>query len=169
MLVNVEGHGRDEVFEGASLFATVGWFTTLYPFFNELDAGAGVRASLETTKAALAAIPNNGFGYGPLRFMTREGARLAGLPQAEISFNYFGRIDSAYAEGTFVPTFGETGPSMSPLLPRAHLLEVNASVARNRLQMQYRYSTNRHRPETVERLADLFDSRLTDIVAEARS
>ena len=116
----------------------------------------------------LAAVPNRGFGYGPLRYMTREGRRLADLPQAEIAFNYFGRIDSAYAEGTFVPTFGETGPSMSPLLPRAHLLEVNGSVARNRLQMQYRYSRNRHRAATVERLADLFERRLTEIVAEVR-
>ncbi|HEX2294884.1 MAG TPA: condensation domain-containing protein, partial [Actinomycetota bacterium] len=169
LLVNVEGHGRDEVFEGANLFATVGWFTTLYPFYVELDPAEGVRAHLERTKAALAGIPNKGFGYLPLRYMTHEGGRLADVPQAEIAFNYFGRIDSAYAEGTFAPTFTETGPTMSPAMPRAHLLEVNASVARGRLQMQWTFSRNRHDQSSVDRLADLFDARLAEIVSAARS
>ncbi|MDQ3951622.1 MAG: amino acid adenylation domain-containing protein, partial [Actinomycetota bacterium] len=167
ILVNLEGHGRDEVFEGTNLFATVGWFTTLYPFYVSLDEDY-LRASLEKTKAALAAVPNKGFGYGPLRFMTEEGKRLADAARPEMAFNYFGRIDSAYAEGTFAPTFGDTGPSMSPLMPRAHVLEVNASVARNRLQMQWTYSRNRHDEGSIERLAQLFEARLAAIAAEVR-
>jgi amino acid adenylation domain-containing protein/non-ribosomal peptide synthase protein (TIGR01720 family) len=169
LLLNVEGHGRNEVFEGANLFATVGWFTTLYPFHASLDSAAGLRANLASTKAALAAVPNKGFGWGPLRYMTPEGRRLARLPRPQMSFNYFGRIDSAYSDGTFTPTFGETGPTMSPATPRAHLVEVNASVVRDGLQMQWIYSTNRHEAATIERLARLFEARLRDIAAEARS
>ena len=166
--VNLEGHGRNEMFEGSNLFATVGWFTSLYPFFVALDPGAGVRTALDATKAALAAVPNKGFGYGPLRFMTSEGARLAAAPAPQMAFNYFGRIDSAYAEGTFAPTFGETGPAVSPLMPRAHLLEVNTSVVRNRFQMQWTYSANRHDRASVERLARSFDERLAAIADEVR-
>ncbi|MDQ4125290.1 MAG: amino acid adenylation domain-containing protein, partial [Actinomycetota bacterium] len=168
LLVNLEGHGRNEAFEGANLFATVGWFTSVYPFFNELDPGDLVRASLERTKAGLAAIPNKGFGYGALRYLTPEGRRLGDAPQPEIVFNYFGRIDSAYPDGGFVPTFGDTGPSVSPRMRRAHLVEVSASVARDRLSMQWTYSRNRHDTATIERLAGLFDAHLAAIVAEAR-
>ncbi|HEX2195773.1 MAG TPA: condensation domain-containing protein, partial [Actinomycetota bacterium] len=168
MLVNLEGHGRQEVFEGAYLFATVGWFTTLYPFFASLPADEDVVQHLERTKAALAAIPNKGFGYGPLRYMTEEGRRLGDRPAAEISFNYFGRIDSAYADGTFSPTYADTGPVMSPLMPRAHLIETNVSVLEEGLQMQWSYSVNRHERATIERLAGLFEEQLRAIVAAAR-
>nr|MDQ3958300.1 amino acid adenylation domain-containing protein [Actinomycetota bacterium] len=168
-LFNLEGHGRQDVLEGANLFATVGWFTTLYPFFSALEADEGVRASLEKTRDRLASIPNKGFDYGVLRYMTPEGARLGDLPPAEMSFNYFGRMDSAYSRGSiFTPTFGATGPTMSPLTARTHLIEVNASVARESLHVQWTYSANRHDETTIARLARLFEARLRDIVAAAR-
>ncbi|MDQ4023980.1 MAG: amino acid adenylation domain-containing protein, partial [Actinomycetota bacterium] len=169
LLVNLEGHGRDEVFEGANLFATVAWFTTIYPFYGVLDPADGVRANLERTRSALAAIPNKGFGYGPLRYMTAEGRRLADLPAAEVSFNYFGRMDSAYgARDTFTPTFGPTGPTTSPSMKRAHLIEVNASVVEEGLQMQWTYSRNRHERTSIEALAGAFEQRIVEIGAAAR-
>ncbi|HEV2755141.1 MAG TPA: amino acid adenylation domain-containing protein, partial [Actinomycetota bacterium] len=169
LLVNLEGHGREEVLEGANLFATVGWFTTLYPFYATLDPADGVRASVHRMRAALAAIPNKGFGYGPLRYMTAEGRRLADLPAAEVSFNYFGRMDSAYGGGdTFSPTYGATGRTISPAMARAHLIEVNASVVEEGLQVQWTYSKNRHDHESIERLAALFEQRVAQIGAAAR-
>ena len=169
LLVNLEGHGRDEVFEGANLFATVGWFTTLYPFYSILDPADGVRANLERTRAALAVIPNKGFGYGPLRYMTAEGRRLGDLPAAEVSFNYFGRMDSAYGSlDTFTPTYGPTGLTVSPLMKRAHLIEVNASVVEDGLQMQWTYSRNRHEHASIERLAGGFEQRIVEFGAAAR-
>ncbi|MDQ3983152.1 MAG: hypothetical protein M3271_10785, partial [Actinomycetota bacterium] len=93
---------------------------------------------------------------------------LADLPAAELSFNYFGRMDSVYAEGTFSPTFGATGPVISPLMERAHLLEVNASVVADGLHVQWTYSENRHDRGSIERLAHLFEDRVREVVAAAR-
>ncbi|HYP22110.1 MAG TPA: amino acid adenylation domain-containing protein, partial [Actinomycetota bacterium] len=169
VLMDLESHGRSDVFEGANLFATVGWFTSVYPFFTSLDPADDARANLEKARAALAAVPHKGFGYGPLRYMTAEGRRLAEMPQPEILFNYFGRIDAGYDDATFAPTFGETGPTLSPRMPRGHLIEVNASVARNLLQVNWTYSRNRHRAETIEGLARSFERNLSAIVDLVRS
>ena len=38
MLVDVEGHGREQIFEDVDLSRTVGWFTSLFPV--RLDPGA---------------------------------------------------------------------------------------------------------------------------------
>src|SRR5262249_56640890 len=38
VLIDVEGHGREEVFSDIDLSRTVGWFTSLFPM--RLDAGA---------------------------------------------------------------------------------------------------------------------------------
>ena len=36
VLVDVEGHGREEIFEDVDLTRTVGWFTTIYPVVLEI-------------------------------------------------------------------------------------------------------------------------------------
>ena len=38
MLIDLEGHGREEIFADVDLSRTVGWFTSLYPV--RLDPGA---------------------------------------------------------------------------------------------------------------------------------
>src|SRR5262249_34966103 len=37
LLVDLEGHGREDLFEGTDVSRTVGWFTTLFPVLLELD------------------------------------------------------------------------------------------------------------------------------------
>src|SRR5205807_411991 len=36
VLVNVEGHGREEIFDDVDLSRTVGWFTSIYPVLLEV-------------------------------------------------------------------------------------------------------------------------------------
>ena len=165
VVVNVEGHGRDESFEGANLFATVGWFTTLYPVYVPAMS-SDIAASLEATQASLAAIPGKGLGFGVLKYMSAVGDRLRALPQPEISFNYFGQMDATYSQrGRFRPNFGYVGELMSPRTPRAHLIELNTSVTHGRLRSQWIYSRDHFKPSTIERLADSFNATLQAIVA----
>ncbi|HKX28122.1 MAG TPA: amino acid adenylation domain-containing protein, partial [Blastocatellia bacterium] len=42
VLVEVEGHGRDEIFEDLDLTRTLGWFTTSHPLRIEIAGGSGV-------------------------------------------------------------------------------------------------------------------------------
>ena len=44
MLVDLEGHGREDLFEGVDLSRTVGWFTTQFPVALEIPGG--IRSTL---------------------------------------------------------------------------------------------------------------------------
>jgi amino acid adenylation domain-containing protein/non-ribosomal peptide synthase protein (TIGR01720 family) len=102
VLVDVEGHGRVPLAAGMDLSRTVGWLTSVHP--ARLDPGpgmaAGVRAGgqaagqvLKAIKEQLRAVPGDGLGYGLLRYLDAEaGPVLAGLPAAQIGFNYLGRF-----------------------------------------------------------------------------
>ncbi|MFG2132155.1 amino acid adenylation domain-containing protein [Streptomyces sp. NPDC048751] len=102
VLVGLEGHGREEIVEGADLSRTVGWFTSLYPV--RLDPGvAGADAlapggealvtALKAVKEQLRAIPDNGIGFGLLRHLNpRTAVTLAKFAEPQIGFNYLGRI-----------------------------------------------------------------------------
>ncbi|OPG07253.1 hypothetical protein B1R27_13945 [Streptomyces sp. GKU 895] len=90
LLVDVEGHGREPLSDGVQdLSRTVGWFTSSRPV--RLSAGVGV--SVAVVKEQVRAVPGDGLGYGLLRYVRPDTAReLAGLPSAQVGFNYLGRV-----------------------------------------------------------------------------
>ncbi|GAA1398006.1 hypothetical protein GCM10009639_36030 [Kitasatospora putterlickiae] len=141
VLVDVEGHGREEeAVGGVDLSRTVGWFTSVHPV--RLDPGAvewpdlwsgGPEAgrALKRIKEQLAAVPDHGLGYGLLRYLNpRTGEALSGLPVPQIGFNHLGRFGTPTGSGDWAPAYeigGFTGGA-DPGLPLAHALEVNTLV-----------------------------------------
>jgi non-ribosomal peptide synthase protein (TIGR01720 family) len=103
-----------------------------------------------------------------LRYLgdAEAAARLASLPQAEVSFNYLGQVDHTLPEpGLFVLTGETAGEVRAGENRRSHLLEVLGIVAAGRLRTHWSYSPTVHRPETVERLAAAFVAALRAVLA----
>ncbi|MGC9441180.1 amino acid adenylation domain-containing protein [Streptomyces sp. WG5] len=105
VLIDLEGHGREEITDGVDLSRTVGWFTSLHPL--RLDAGPlpgeelwsggpAAGTALKRIKEQLRALPDNGMGYGLLRHLNPQTTQvLARYPQPQIGFNYLGRLGTA--------------------------------------------------------------------------
>ncbi len=151
VLVEVEGHGREDITDGVDLSRTVGWFTSLFPV--RLDpgplsweqlcaAGPGVGQAIKRVKEQLRTLPDHGIGYGLLRYLNAHtGPQLAALPHPQIGFNYLGRFaapgttgvpDTPGAAGnpewTPAPEATALGGGIDPAMPLPHGLEVNALV-----------------------------------------
>ncbi|NKZ06031.1 non-ribosomal peptide synthetase [Actinomadura latina] len=126
VLIDLEGHGREDVVPGADVSRTAGWFTSIHPV--RLDAGnATGGAALKTVKEQLRAIPDGGIGYGLLRYGGGEAAEeLAGVPPAQIAFNYLGRVASGDEGGDWTLSAEELPAGEDPAMPMAHVLEINA-------------------------------------------
>ncbi|MEV0634721.1 amino acid adenylation domain-containing protein [Streptomyces sp. NPDC050619] len=130
VLVDVEGHGREEIAEGVDLSRTVGWFTSLYPV--RLDAEAHPARTVRRVKERLRTLPDSGIGYGLLRHLNPgTGPVLAQLPVPQIAFNYLGRFASGTpgdtaAHWTPAPETGPLGGGSDPAAPLAHVVEINA-------------------------------------------
>jgi len=126
-LVALEGHGREEqVVPGADLSRTVGWFTTVYPVLLDVgDAEPG--DALKRVKEQLRAAPDNGIGFGLLKYSGRAPA-LADLPMPSVSFNYLGRFDLRGDDGFWVPAeeSGALGGDADPGTPARYSLGVTA-------------------------------------------
>src|SRR5581483_6512553 len=97
LLVDLEGHGREELFADVDVSRTVGWFTTLFPLLLDLSAASTPEAGLKAIKEQVRQVPGNGLGYGVLRYLRaeQEGRVLSRQPAARISFNYLGQFDQA--------------------------------------------------------------------------
>ncbi|MFF9062343.1 amino acid adenylation domain-containing protein, partial [Streptomyces sp. NPDC014882] len=127
VLLDVEGHGREDVLDGVDVSRTVGWFTSLFPV--RLNAGGeDAGDALRRVKEQLRAVPDNGIGFGLLRHLHPvAGAALAGLPTPQIGFNYLGRVGNATG-GDWSPVAGEralTGAD-DPSMSVAHTVDLNA-------------------------------------------
>ena len=134
LLLDLEKHGREEIFPDVDLSRTVGWFTTLFPVRLELNAvnleevgrgGDAPAQMINLVREQLRAVPDNGLGYGLLRYLNPETApALAALPKPELLFNYLGRF--ATSEESDWSASVVLGAGANPDLGLAHGLELNA-------------------------------------------
>ncbi|MCK7622569.1 non-ribosomal peptide synthase/polyketide synthase [Streptomyces sp. RS10V-4] len=155
VLLGLEGHGREDLFEDVDLSRTVGWFTSLYPVALDLPPDADLASALKSAKEGLRALPRHGLGHGALRHLRTPAPD--GLPDApQIVFNYLGRQDwSATGDGGLLHApCGALGGDLDPAAERPHLIDVIGQVADKRLEFTWSYSANLHRRATVARLAE---------------
>ena len=173
LLIDLEGHGREELWDGLDLSRTVGWFTAIFPVALELAPDVNPIAALKSIKEQLAYIPRRGIGYSMLRHLSDDAdlvAKLRELPQAEISFNYLGQFDNIFADGGPFRLLQEpVGPLHAPGGQRFHKIEISGQVLGGQLRMDWIYSENLHRRATIAALAEGFVAALRTLIAESRA
>ncbi|WP_036263202.1 condensation domain-containing protein, partial [Methylocapsa aurea] len=171
-LVNLEGHGREELFPDVDLSRTVGWFTSLFPVLLRVRPEASAGEALKGVKEQLRAIPGKGIGYGLLRYGDPESPIAARLraQQAPISFNYLGQFDQSLPEGALFSAAGESaGQEQDGRGMRAHDLDFSGIVLAGRLQLTLNYSGARYRRASAERLMAAYLEALRGLIAHCLS
>ncbi len=171
LLVELEGHGREDLFPDLDLSRTVGWFTSRFPVVLDLGGTSTPGEALKSVKEQLRRLPRRGIGYGLLRYLGAAAAHdLRAQPAPEVGFNYLGQFDQVVSsESLFGGARESTGPTRCPSAPRAHLLQIDAGIDAGELQVTWGYSPARHRRETVERLAQGFLDELQALIDHCRS
>jgi len=173
LLIDLEGHGREELFPEIDLSRTVGWFTTILPVeLDQRDTTTPLEA-LMRTRSQLRRIPHKGVGYGVLRYLS-SGAEviteLQALPGAEVSFNYLGQFDQVLSGASrFRPAREYSGPSRSSTGARPHLIDITARVVEGQFRATWIYSENIHERETIDHLARSFLTELKSLISAAMS
>ena len=168
VLIDVEGHGREPLGSGADTTRTAGWFTTLFPV--RLEACEGELAGrIKRLKDQIRSVPGKGLGYGLLRYLNEKTkSDLAGVAQAQISFNYLGRLPrSEGSDWELAPEFPPESGSNADM-PLAHLLEVSAAVGETgegqHLTITLKWASAALQLSRVEMLADAWRRALQALV-----
>jgi amino acid adenylation domain-containing protein/non-ribosomal peptide synthase protein (TIGR01720 family) len=161
---DLEGHGREPLFEDIDLTRTVGWFTTIFPVRLQVvskDPGEALKA----VKEQLRQVPNRGLTYGLLRYLTAheevDNHKLLHLTP-DVAFNYLGQFSEAQE-------LDSTAALRSLAARRPHLIEVSGAVCAGRLRMAWEFSTVHHRRATIECIAADFMEQLGKLIIHCRS
>jgi amino acid adenylation domain-containing protein len=134
LLVDLEGHGRDDVPAGLDVARTVGWFTAVAPVRARPRRGRRARRGPGRGQGGAARAEAPGAGVGAAALAVRRGSRrrrAARPAAAEIGFNYMGHFEQSLREGGLFERAPEsTGASTSPDNARRYLLDVGGAVRR---------------------------------------
>jgi amino acid adenylation domain-containing protein/non-ribosomal peptide synthase protein (TIGR01720 family) len=172
LLLDLEGHGREPFFDDVDVSRTAGWFTTIHPVVLQLGLFDSPGEALTSIKEQLRAIPNRGFNYGLLRYGHSVGkslTELEDLPHAQVSFNYLGQFEQSVSEESrFSWATESSGLAHSPRNRRPWLLQIDGYVQHGQLRLQFGYSDNLHRRETIERLSQLVLEALQALISHCR-
>ncbi|MFI9009949.1 non-ribosomal peptide synthase/polyketide synthase [Actinosynnema sp. NPDC053489] len=158
VVVDLEGHGREDLLDGVDLSRTVGWFTSIFPVALDVPGTGDWGSTLKSVKEQLRAVPRKGIGHGALHEPGAAGPR--------ISFNYLGRLDWSAVEGGLLHAVrGSLELHGAPEAPRPHLLDVVGAVERGTLELTWYFSDRVHDEATVRALAERMAEALREIVA----
>jgi non-ribosomal peptide synthase protein (TIGR01720 family) len=172
VLVEMEGHGREEVSQEVDVSRTVGWFTSIYPVVLESKAAEEAGAALKRVKEQLRAMPRRGFGFGLLRYLGsgEVSTRLRTMRRAQVGFNYLGQLDQVLGEERWFGLADENpGAEREASAQRVHAIEVSGYVVGGELRMSWEYDGERYDRAEMELVAARYKQELEELIAHCVS
>lgn len=171
--LDMEGHGREKLFDDIDISETVGWFTAAFPFYHDAEHCNDIPSILKSIKERLRQIPDKGVNFGVIKYLCKlDGLadRLKQLPARNCVLNYLGQLhDIPVADGIFSIIKDNYNLNISGFNQRSHKLELTAYVAQETFTLCWQYSKKHYHDATVDGLAEAFMTALKAIIAHCCS
>ncbi len=167
VVLDLETHGRhEELLPGADLTRTTGWFTNVHPLWfhpritdwaDVWHGGPALGRVVKEVKEQRGAVPEQGIGYGLLRYLSpRTAPRLGQQPAPPYAFNYLGRVTSGADDAPWsITASGVAGTH--PDTPLSHPVSLSAVTLDTdngpELHTTWSYASELIRDEEIEQLA----------------
>lgn len=171
------GHGREYIFADTDLSRTIGWFTTIFPVHLQMQQN-GIEALIASVKEQMRKIPENGIGYGILRYLRPDRLvreRMSGFREPRLTFNYLGQfeqsahMDPQFRNAELVRTASESpGAEHCPLEKLKPHIQIS-SLIDTEFSIQWRYSTSVYRESTIKHLSSVYMRVLREIISQAHA
>ncbi|MCK4258178.1 MAG: amino acid adenylation domain-containing protein, partial [Halanaerobiales bacterium] len=170
ILLNLEGHGREEILEDIDLSRTISWFTSIYPVY--LVKQATVDQTIKYVKESLRMIPEKGINYGIARYL-QDDEYLQQINPV-ISFNYLGQFDIGFGQVQEESTNDEQnllyncnelpGEAFHKQNSHQYLIDIYGVVSNGKLQMNIKYNQKYFSDKTMEEIKNLYQHNLIETV-----
>ena len=173
MLVEVESHTRESLFDDVDLTRTVGCFATIRPLQLKLDRIDQPGEALKLVKEQVRQVAHGGMGYGALRYLGADEAvraRLRSDPAADAGFTFLGDVGDMVPEAAlFTAPAAQEGSAVTPLDPGRYPLQLVGCIDRGRLRVDWTYRARSWNPAAVRRLAHEFVEALEELIVHCQS
>ncbi len=171
MLIDLEGHGREELFPDVNISRTVGWFTTIYPFCLDISNENDIVGKVLHVQKQLEEVPNHGVDYFVLKYLSdkEDTGEMNFNIKPAIGFNYLGQFDKEFKNDLFTISDISCGNNISPMAERMHELEIFGMIIKNRLVFTFNYNKNVYSDNQMELLAHRFKAALLAFIENSKT
>ena len=167
--LGMEKHGRSAEILDLDVSATIGWFTSYFPVSLNVIKQADLGDQIKSVKEQLRMVPNNGIGYGILKYLNQEQMNIEELDQKpQVIFNYLGnRVVNGDSKDIGFDLLWEG--SRDPKSERSYGLEINAYILNGQLYSNWSYSTDLYKATTIEKLVSEYNAVLRQIILHCKN
>ncbi|NTS40746.1 hypothetical protein HRG84_07485 [Flavisolibacter sp. BT320] len=144
---------------------SVGWFATHFPVSLKIKDGTDFKSSIISIKEQLRRIPNDGIGFGVLRYLKKIDG-LTQNPQVSFRFSVHQKPfnSKVLGRGEFIAR-----GIRSEKTERYHLLEIDSFIEEGCLKLEFSFSDKVHKPETIQDLIGHFETALRSLIEHCSS
>ncbi len=162
--IYLESHGREAEFCDVDLTQTVGWFTSIFPLQLSCN-DTQLTNVIASIKDQYRRIPNNGLGYGVMRYLDNSDFEKNKKHYSQVEFNYLGQFDQTINEQSQFKVAGESaGQAISEHNLRHTLIGLTGMVSNGRLRFDVDYSELNFKAEVIDQFAGLLLNNLEVII-----
>ncbi|WP_090776293.1 non-ribosomal peptide synthetase [Shouchella lonarensis] len=164
LVLDLEGHGREEIIDNIDLSRTVGWFTSIHPVSFDMNRISDSQLdNLKYVKNIHRSIPNNGIGFGLLKYLSGAIAS-EDDSNREICFNYLGQLDQINKAKYVSLHDGYKGKDRGKNNVRDYVIDVNVYVKSGQLNIIWDYSGNHYSDKSIESWGLLYLESIKSII-----
>ncbi len=176
VLITLEGHGREAIIDGVDIGRTVGWFTSQFPVWLNLNRCEDISYAIKQVKETLRSIPHKGIGFGIAKYLAPQRDMENPLFQLEpeIGFNYLGQFDAPggpadnATEGMNTPLMQfsslTSGESISREFKQLHTLSFTGMIVAGKLSLSLTYNREEYDKTSIRSLMNGYESQLLRII-----
>lgn len=163
--IEMEGHGREPIYEHNDANQVTGWFTSLYPVHFNPNDYTQIQNLIIYIKNYLRQIPDKGIGYGALCYLlpNPQTKKLKQAIRPSLSFNYMGVMDNQ-ARDQFSLIETDTSTWVSSVNHSDYPLAINCYFINHQFKLQMSYSKKHFSPNSMHRLQNTIAQELERIL-----
>lgn len=159
--VLLEGHGRENIHKKILTDRTVGWFTSIYPII--LNATENMRDTIIETKEMLRRVPNNGMGYGVLKYAGKFVEQ--GQNEVNTIFNYLGEIPTSSQTMFYGFKIGESVSKQNVMKE----IEWNGLLSEGELEFKVSFDAGRYSSSMIALWVEEYQKILVGLIGHCMS
>jgi amino acid adenylation domain-containing protein/non-ribosomal peptide synthase protein (TIGR01720 family) len=167
-----EGHGREPWDDDLDISGTVGWFTTMYPLYVNMQKHYGILDVIKRAKDVRHSVPANGRPYFASRYLNEAGiAKFGGHDHVELSFDYLGlyqQMERADALLTQVPGYQAIFEDVGKESPRFALVEITAEVLQGQMQLLFVFNKQMEHQDLIQSWMRSAQTCIVDALSQLR-
>jgi len=165
ILIDLESHGREELFSDINVNRTVGWFTSVYPICISSEIEDAYE-NIQKIQEQLDAVPNGGVDYLIFKYLVDDEAvwKKDFQIQPEIGFNYLGQFGKGFKNNLFALMDSSGGINMNLEAERMHQLEISGIVMGEQLTFTFNYNSKQYSSDFISKLVNAFQSVLIEMM-----